>query len=139
MVHSSQSKNIRTFAKIVQLDAMVIKLAKAVLMIVCYLVIGSCCDCCPQTHMTCNRCLLLNTEIITYKSRSCPRLFSHVLSLSSGKLYVIYYIHVSIIVSGVMGREVLKGHMLSCQQIRQDNCSEEVAIRSIADMCNVFL
>ena len=81
MVHSSQSKNIRTFAKIVQLDAMVIKLAKAVLMIVCYLVIGSCCDCWPQTHMTCNRCLLLNTEIITYKSRSCPRLFSHVLSL----------------------------------------------------------
>ena len=38
-----------------------------------------------------------------------------------------------------MGREMLKGPTLSCQQIRQDNCSEEVAIRSIADMCNVFL
>ena len=51
-----QSKNIRTFAKIVRLDAMVIKLPKAVWTIVCYLV-GSCSDCCSQTHRICNRCL----------------------------------------------------------------------------------
>ena len=39
-----------------------------------------------------NRCLLLNTEVITYKSRSCPRLFSHVLSLLVNYTWYTIYI-----------------------------------------------